>query len=217
MKNLLKKINLHLQNFITDKMLYKIVILNFLIFIIRFSCANLYDDSSLWYFKGTMNLMISMCGAVFYRKGLLISLVIYSFFLLFTNSSTDFTDWFIILCATSVAKKKIRMLILSLYGFAVIVKFSYKGLEIPSMCIYVLCCLIFLVLTEGLVQKKISSELILTDDEKKILEQLRRGKHQKEITDFSKNTVTKKLKTARDRNNIATTQELIMRYIQETQ
>lgn len=63
----------------------------------------------------------------------------------------------------------------------------------------------------------IHKELELTNDERLILEELKKGKKQKEIELFSPNTVTEKLKQARKRNGIelegtAGTEELLNRF-----
>lgn len=54
--------------------------------------------------------------------------------------------------------------------------------------------------------------LDLTMDEFYILEELALGKYQKEIRKFSKNTITKKLKQARQRNKLSSTAELVLLY-----
>ena len=54
--------------------------------------------------------------------------------------------------------------------------------------------------------------LNLTMDEFYILEELALGKYQKEIKKFSKNTVSKKLKQARERNKVSSTAELVLMY-----
>lgn len=55
-------------------------------------------------------------------------------------------------------------------------------------------------------------KLHLTDDEKYILSELKKGKQQKEIDRFSKNTITKKLKDARERNKISSNYELLAQF-----
>lgn len=55
-------------------------------------------------------------------------------------------------------------------------------------------------------------ELDLTEDEKTILEELNEKKLLKACTSFSKNTLTQKLKDARERNNIPTNAELLAEY-----
>lgn len=52
-------------------------------------------------------------------------------------------------------------------------------------------------------------KLILTNDERIILEELKKGKRQKEIKQFSENTVCNKLKEARKRNDLTSTEELL--------
>lgn len=54
--------------------------------------------------------------------------------------------------------------------------------------------------------------LELTEDEAAIIRELAAGKQQKELDLFSKNTISKKLKEARERNNAATNSELVARY-----
>lgn len=56
------------------------------------------------------------------------------------------------------------------------------------------------------------SNLHLTHDEVLIIEELLKGKQQKEIEMFSQNTVCTKLKQARNRNGLKTTDELLMLY-----
>lgn len=54
--------------------------------------------------------------------------------------------------------------------------------------------------------------LHLTPDEEYILSELMQGKQQKEIAKWNKNTVSKKLKQARERNNILSNAELLLLY-----
>lgn len=54
--------------------------------------------------------------------------------------------------------------------------------------------------------------LHLTEDEKKILDELAKGKLQKEIDFFSEQTISAKLKHARERNMLETTADLILKY-----
>lgn len=54
--------------------------------------------------------------------------------------------------------------------------------------------------------------LQLTEDEAYILSELMQGKQQKEIAKWNKNTVSKKLKQARERNNILSNAELLLIY-----
>lgn len=61
--------------------------------------------------------------------------------------------------------------------------------------------------------KQGSDDLVLFDDERKILDQLLDGKtYQKEVSGFSENTIYRKLKAARERNGCSTREELVERY-----
>lgn len=54
--------------------------------------------------------------------------------------------------------------------------------------------------------------LDLKEDEIRILQELAKGKQQKEIDFYSHVTVSKKLKEARERNNCISTDELVTKY-----
>ena len=60
---------------------------------------------------------------------------------------------------------------------------------------------------------KTQETLDLTKDERIVLEELAKGKLQKQIGQFSQNTVTKLLKSAQERNHCKSKQELISRYL----
>lgn len=60
-----------------------------------------------------------------------------------------------------------------------------------------------------------ATPLDLTESEAYILSELKAGKMQKEIEKYSENTVCKKLKECRIKNNCKTTDELLVRYIQQ--
>ena len=74
-------------------------------------------------------------------------------------------------------------------------------------CICIYMAIIFLL--KPTVNKR---KLDLTLDEEFILKELLDGKSQKEIDKWSQNTITNKLKSARERNDIATTDELLNEY-----
>lgn len=58
----------------------------------------------------------------------------------------------------------------------------------------------------------IKKELILTEDEKTILEELKKEKMLKNCRSFSKNTLSQKLREARERNNLDSNSELLAQY-----
>lgn len=88
-----------------------------------------------------------------------------------------------------------------------------EGPGVIHLAIHILLTLFFFVSISYFVSIRFSRrELNLTDDEKKILEELKEVKMLKNCRSFSKNTLTQKLREARERNNIETNAELLMQY-----
>ena len=76
-------------------------------------------------------------------------------------------------------------------------------------------CFLFYVCAKYLFAAIPQSTLLLTDDERVVLRELAGGKLQKQIEQFSVNTVTKLLKNAMERNNCKSKTELLHRYLKE--
>ena len=76
-------------------------------------------------------------------------------------------------------------------------------------------CILFYTLAKYLFATKVQATLLLTDDERTVLEELASGKLQKEITDFTENKVTQIIKNAMIRNACKTKAELLQKYITE--
>ncbi len=73
----------------------------------------------------------------------------------------------------------------------------------------------FLLITISIYKVKPSKTLNLKEDERYILDQLRAGKLQKEIEGYSEQSITAKLKNARERNMCESTAELLAKYTVE--
>ena len=76
-------------------------------------------------------------------------------------------------------------------------------------------CILFYTLAKYLFATKVQATLLLTDDERIVLEALAAGKLQKEITEFSENRVTQIIKNAMIRNGCKSKAELLQKYIAE--
>lgn len=88
-----------------------------------------------------------------------------------------------------------------------------KNVNILNVVIYYsICVILFIVLYNYNRNNNNSKKLLLTIDEKLILNELIQGKQLKEIDTFSKNTKTEKLKQAYERNNLINKNELIYMY-----
>lgn len=104
-----------------------------------------------------------------------------------------------------------------LFHTAITIAVCYMHQKTPiHLTVYILNALFLYVATIYFFKQNSRIEpLDLTDDERAILEEMKNGKQQKEITLFSVNTITKKIRDARTRNGLNTTAELLMRYINE--
>ena len=101
------------------------------------------------------------------------------------------------------------------YLINVFIAFTLKRLGIVPFVIH--CVYIYMFKTKLQYVFKVNkpSKLNLTDDERKILDELLTGKMQKEIDLFSPQTITAKIKSARERNLCDTTPELLTLYSAE--
>lgn len=149
---------------------------------------------------------------VFRRKCLPLYLMIYGFILLPYERFGDLTSLFMVLCGIAL-NSKFKYCIYA-YIVEIISCYILNGLAISNFVIeiiYVLFFLTFFLIVQNNHATK-KDPLYLKDDEKKILELILSGKEIKEITEFSQNTVYKKLRDARERNDCFTNEELITRY-----
>ena len=86
-----------------------------------------------------------------------------------------------------------------------------------TLGIHFLNCFLFFTCAKYLFAAITPTALLLTDDERIVLEHLADGKLQKEIEEYSQNTVTKHIRNAMNRNQCKTKAELIHRFITESQ
>lgn len=111
--------------------------------------------------------------------------------------------------------QKIEKPALVLYAINLFVSFAVKNYAIMTLGINALNCILFYTLAKYLFASKVQSVLLLTDDERIVLEELVSGKLQKEIKQFSENQVTQILKNAVSRNLCKSKAELLQKYIKE--
>lgn len=144
------------------------------------------------------------------RKGL------YWFFFCYGNMvavTTTFQNYtaFLILTLFTLYVPSMKIPTLILYAVDIIIVATYRDKTPVHLAIHAInCTMIFQVINS--LYKPIRMKLHLTADEEIILKQLIEGKHQKEIDQYSQNTVTNKIKDAIRRNNLKNKEELIERY-----
>lgn len=137
-------------------------------------------------------------------------LVCYSFIYLPLEQFDNYTSLFLVCSATSL-KRKISHVFIP-YLIETIILYMITGMEISHICIRGLYILFFWIIFY-LIQDEHADvkPLNLTLDEEKILEQLCKGKEVKEL-EWSENTIYKKLREARNRNNCLSNDELKTRF-----
>ena len=159
-------------------------------------------------------MLISISTYLFLRKGFSISILIYAYVLLYFNNFYNYTSFlfvlFAIYCTPGISKYA-----LIIYALNVFVALAVKGCEILTLGIHSLNCFLFYTCAKYLFAAIAPTTLLLTDDERVVLTELARGKLQKQIEQFSPNTVTKLLRNAMVRNNCTTKNELQQKFIKE--
>lgn len=158
--------------------------------------------------------MIAASTFLFLRKGFAVTIAIYAYVLLYFNRFFNYTSFLFVLFAI-YSYPKIEKPALILYALNLFVSFAVKQYAIMTLGINGLNCILFYMLAKYLFATKVQATLLLTDDERLVLEELASGKLQKEITDFSENRVTQIIKNAMIRNSCKSKAELQQKYIAE--
>ena len=159
--------------------------------------------------------VIAISTFLFRRKGFSASILIYAYTLLYFNNFYNYTSIVFVIFAI-IATPCLTVPALIIYGANIIPALVYRQNELPTIGIHVLNCIWICSFIEFVVIKKTSQTLTLTGEERLILSELSKGKLQKEIKNFSPNTVTKHLKNAMERNKCCTKTELLHKYIKES-
>lgn len=139
------------------------------------------------------------------------ALLVFSCVLVYVNNFYNYATIFFMLIAVG-ANPKLRKVAPWIYLVNVIVSFTLKRLGIIPFVIHVVYMFMFQIKVNYVFSVNKPETLNLTDDEKLILDELLDGKMQKEINLYSQQTITAKIKSARERNLCETTAELMSMY-----
>ena len=161
-----------------------------------------------WYLRAGGCAVISLGIFFFGRKGLAYGLMIFSCTLVYINNFYNYATIFFMLIAIG-ANPKLRLVAPWIYLVNVFIAFSLKRFGITPFIIHIIYCIMFYVKINYVFEIHKPEKLNLTEDEKAILTELAKGKLQKEIDLFSQQTISHKLKNARERNMFDTTAELV--------
>lgn len=208
-----------------DPLLFDTGILT-LVFIILYSWKSLLSGFTM------NNILYILVNAIYFpiifiwkRKFFCLYHVIYAYVLVIvivlkkTFLFNNFTAYFIIL-AIAIIKPKWKTAIISIYFIMATIAFAIHDQHMVNYLIHVSRAAYYYTIFNYFIFTRFKTKnsptlLNLQHDEIEILNQMAAGRKQKEIEGFSINTVTKKLLNAKTRNNIDTTQELLIRFIEE--
>lgn len=154
---------------------------------------------------------IALLTLFFNRRGMSIGFVLYACSLIYINTFYNYGTIFFLLIAYG-AYPRIKWPAIILYALNVFISFSLKQLIPIAILIHFVYLGLFLLITLSVYKVKPSKTLNLKADECFILDQLLDGKLQKEIEEYSQQTITAKLKHARERNMCESTSDLITLY-----
>lgn len=150
------------------------------------------------------------------RKWLPFQSLIIAFSVLYFNKWLNPTS-FLLVATVTFWYPKYKNILFMIYGAAVLVCLGIGNRNFAHMTLHGIYCVGIYFILLGLKQSfQANCCLVLTIDEKDILNQLSSGKLKKEITGYSKNTITKKIQDAMDRNGCSTEGELVCRYKDNT-
>ena len=167
-----------------------------------------------WYLRAGGCGLIALGIFFFGRKGLAWALMIYACTLIYINNFYNYATIFFMLVAIG-ADPKLKKFAPLVYLLNVFIAFTMKRLGITPFSIHLVYCVMFYTKIGYVFAIHKPETLNLTQDEKKILEKLTKGKMQKEIDLYSQQTISGKLKNARERNLLETTADLVQKFKSE--
>lgn len=197
-----------------DKELAMILLLHLLLIVLHVYENYVGNIEYHWYLRAGGCGLISIGIFFFGRKGLAYGLFIYSCTLVYINNFYNYATIFFMLIAIG-ANPKMRKFAPVVYLVNVVISYTMKRLGIIPFLIHVVYVFMFYIKIRYVFSVNKPQKLNLTDDEKKILDELAAGKMQKQISLFSEPTISHKIKNARERNMCETTSELLEKYKQQ--
>ena len=197
----------------SDKVLFLIFLIHLLLVFFHFAYS-FYASTWQSYLRGGFCFLIAVSTFFFLRKGFSISILLYAYVLLYFNNFFNYTSFLFVLFAIYCTPKLQKYAVI-LYALNVFVAFAARNLAILTLGIHGLNCFLFYTCAKYLFAAITPATLLLTEDERIVLQELAKGKLQKEIQQFSENRVTQILKNAMSRNRCKTKTELLHKFIKE--
>ena len=197
-----------------DKQLALIMLLHIVLIGLHVYEWKVGDIEYYWYLRAGGCGLIALFIFLFGRKGLAWSLMIFACTLVYINNFYNYATIFFMLIAIG-ADPKLRKVAPWIYLVNVFVAYTMKRLGITPFMIHLIYCVMFYTKMNYVFAIHKPEKLNLTDSERQILDLKLQGKMQKEIDLYSPQTITAKMKSARERNLCETTEELMAKYAKE--
>ena len=197
-----------------DKQLALIMLLHIVLIGLHVYEWQVGDIEYYWYLRAGGCGVIALFIFLFGRKGLAWSLMIFACVLVYINNFYNYATIFFMLVAMG-ADPKLRKVAPWIYLVNVFVAYTMKRLGITPFAIHLIYCVMFYTKMNYVFAIHKPEKLNLTDSERQILDLKLQGKMQKEIDLYSPQTITAKMKSARERNLCETTEELMAKYAKE--
>ena len=197
-----------------DKQLALIMLLHIVLIGLHVYEWQVGDIEYYWYLRAGGCGVIALFIFLFGRKGLAWSLVIFACTLVYINNFYNYATIFFMLVAMG-ANPKLRKVAPWIYLVNVFVAYTMKRLGITPFMIHLIYCVMFYTKMNYVFAIHKPEKLNLTVSERQILDLKLQGKQQKEIDLYSQQTISAKMKSARERNLCETTEELMAKYAKE--
>ena len=197
-----------------DKQLALIMLLHIVLIGLHVYEWKVGDIEYYWYLRAGGCGLIALGIFFFGRKGLAWSLVVFACTLVYINNFYNYATIFFMLVAMG-ADPKLKKIAPWIYLVNVFVAYTMKRLGITPFAIHLIYCVMFYTKMNYVFAIHKPEKLNLTDSERQILDLKLQGKMQKEIDLYSPQTITAKMKSARERNLCETTEELMAKYAKE--
>ena len=203
-----------INNIIKEKYLGRIILSHFILILLHIMTALQYDVHYHADLRVGGCALIILVSFLFGRKGYAIAILTYACSLVYVNNFYNYGSAFFLIIAYS-AFPKIKPQAVIIFMLNMLYSFSLQRLPPTSAGFQICYWAMYETLKAWLFTVKPAVTLKLTDDERQILDEMLDGKMQKEITLYSPQTITAKVKAARERNLCETTAELMSMYTNE--
>lgn len=197
-----------------DKQLTLIMLLHIILIGLHVYEWKVGDIEYYWYLRAGGCGVIALFIFLFGRKGLAWSLMIFACTLVYINNFYNYATIFFMLVAIG-ADPKLKKVAPWIYLVNVFIAYTMKRLGITPFMIHLIYCVMFYTKMNYVFAIHKPEKLNLTDSKRQILDLKLQGKMQKEIDLYSPQTITAKMKSARERNLCETTDELMAKFAKE--